>query len=580
MLAKQQGRAGFTKRSGYLRMKNVSERLKQLSSVPEIGTDEFNEWLKCNNAMKFLFENSRDDWVVIYSGMDNAFIHGVLVPERAFKPLNTDDLLQWKGSPCSSWRVGSTDISTPIEPPLASFGSKALAKGEQIIFIRQPKDGLGMQRYVEINQKIIYSLKLHYRHDQKAWLRPDKNGDVKPFIKIIEQDGTFIVAFDRGLISAYASLTKSILVRMFDFPSFHETGEFPHTYYRVSRENSAESYIGVQLLKSAMPKKYAVELINTIYENKQEYETFLALDWQYSKQLVNMSCSKEHYKLLPAFFRQEVLSRYKSDQNKYKFSEHSIGEGNKWSLKYSINDEGQVHAWLVDIGKIPYDEQQHLKLYNEAPRPTITNFDQEPEQILASVIEKGFYEAEIKGIWDYTQRPLSLLKDTLCELDESQCPWWKKSTVGCIDKINYPIVKSFNDSEDWGREIQQLHGLLVEGLQKNWLESKAQELQLDIKSIKKGSLNLLEKCLTRLGYQDAEEIVAPLRYLKKLRNKVSPAHPQIKEADKQEAAELKRVALEEHGSYWKHYDRLVEQCNDTFRKLAEVFGQQKLEGGE
>lgn len=560
-------------------MKNILARLQQLSSVPEIGTDEFNEWLKCNNAMKFLFENSGNDWVVIYSGMDNAFIHGVLVPDRAFKPLNTDDLLQWKGSPCSSWRVDSTNTDISIEPPLASFGSKTLAKGEQIIFTRRPENGLGMQRYVEINQKIVHALKLHYRHDQKAWFRPDKNGDVRPFIKIVEQDETCIVAFDRGLISAYASLTKSVLVRMFDFPAFHEAEEFPHTYYHVSRENSAESYIGVQLLKSAMPKKYAAELIDTIYESKQEYENFLALDWQHSKQIVEVSCSPDVYKLLPAFFRQEVLSRYKSDQNKYNFSEYSVGEGREWSLKYSINDEGQVHAWLVDIGKIPYDEQQHLKLYNEAPRPTITNFDQEPEQILASVIEKGFYEAEIKGSWDYTQRPISLLKGTLRQLDESQCPWWKKSTSDCIDKINYPIAKSFNDSEDWGREIQQLHGLLVEGLQESWLKSKAQELQLDIEDVK-GLLNLLEECLTGLGYQDAEEIVAPLRYLKKLRNKVSPAHPQIKEAHKQEAARLKREALAEYGSYWKHYDHLVGKCNHAFRKLVEVFGQQKLESGE
>lgn len=553
-------------------MKNVLEKLQRLSNVPEIGTGEFDKWLEHDSAVKFLFENSKDDWVVIYSGMDNVFIHGILVPERAFKPLNTDDLLQWKGNPYSSWCVGSVDSDVPIEPPLASFGSKALAKGEQIIFIRQPEDGLGMQQYVEINQKIIHSLKLHYRHDQKAWFRPDKNGDLKPFVKIIEQDRRFIVAFDRDFLSAYAALTKSVLVRMFDFPAYHEAGEFPHVHYCVNNER----YTGVQLLKSGMPKKYAVEMIDTIYESKQEYETFLALDWQYSKRLVNMSCSPDVYKLLPAFFRQEVLSKYKADQNKYSFSEYSVGEGSEWDLKYSINDEGQVHAWLVDIGKIPYDEQQHWELYNEAPRPAISNLDQEPEQILASVIEKGFYEAEIKGSWDYTQRSLSLLKGTLRELDESQCPWWKKSTDDCIAKINYPIVKSFNDSEDWGREIQRLYGLLVEGLQENWLKSKAQELRQDIEDAK-GSLNLLKKCLIGLGYQDAEEVISPLRYLKKLRNKVSPAHPQIKEAGKQKADELKRKALEKHGSYWKHYDCLVERCNDTFRKLVEVLGQQKLE---
>ena len=560
-------------------MKNVLAKLQQLSNVPDIGTDEFNEWLKHNNAMKFLFENLEDDWVVIYSGIDNVFIHGVLVPERAFKPLNTDDLLQWEGSPCSGWRVGSADSDTPIEPPLASFGNKALAKGEQVIFIRQPEDGLDMQRYVEINQKIVHSLKLHYRHDQQAWFRPDKNGDVKPFIKIVEQDSGFIVVLDRDLLSAYAAITNAVLVRMFEIPSYHEAGEFPHMHYRVSKTNRGEHYRGVQLLKSAMPQKQAVEMIDTKYESKQEHETFLALDWWHSKQLVKISYSSDTYKLLPAFFRQEVLSKYKFDQNKYSFSEYSVGEDGKWDLRYSINDEGQVHAWLIDIGKIPYDEQKYLKLYNEEPKPAITNFNQEPEQILSSVLEKGFYEAAIKGSWDYTRRSISLLKDTLYELDNTQCPWWKKSKDDCIVKINYPIVKSFNDSEDWGREIQMLSGLLVEGLQESWLKSKAQELQVDIEDIG-GSLNLLEKCLIGLGHQDTKEIIVPLRYLKKLRNKTSPAHPQIKESDKLVAEKLKSEALAKHGNYWKHYDHLVGQCDDIFRKLAEVFGQQKLESGE
>ena len=551
-------------------MKNVLERLQQLSNVPEIGADEFDKWRQHNNAMKFLHENTEDDWLVIYSEMKNVFIHGVLVPERELKPLNTDDLLKWQGNPYSSWCVGDADSDVPIRPPLASFRSETLAKGEQIIFIRSPGEDFGIQKYVEINQKITHSLKLHYRHDQKAWFKPDKNGDLKPLIKIIEEDSGFIVAFDRDLLSAYAALTESILVRMFDFPAYHEAGKFPHVYYRVSRGYFSEYYRGIQLLKSAMSKIAAVEMIDIGYDIEQEYETFRSLDW-HNQRLVNMSCSMEVYKLLPAFFRQEVLSKYKFDQNKYNFSEYSVGKGSQWKLMYSINDEGQVHAWLVDIGKIPYDEQKHWKLYNEEPLPKITDFEQEPEQILKGVFNEGFFDAQIKGSWDYPLSSLSALKETLHDLHESNCLWWKTDPRDRISQINYPIVKSLNDCADWEREILALNRLVIEGLQGDWLESKIKELEQDVEGVK-GTLNLLEKYLMALGHKDISEVIFPLRELKKLRNRVSPAHEQLKEKDKLEAKELKAKVLEKHGSYWKHYDCLVGKCNETLQKLAEMFG--------
>lgn len=547
-------------------MKDVLEKLRRLSNVPEVGTDEFKDWLKQNNdAMKFLHQNAEDDWCVIYSGSAKVFIHGVLVPEQALRPLDTDDLLKWQYNPYHSWRVVACDSDIWIEPPLADSGSKTLAKGEQLVFVRRSEEVSNNQNCVEISQKFTHSMDLHYRSDQNAWFSLDKNGDIKPFIKVVEEKNRLVVLFDRDLLSAYTSLTNSVLVRMFDFPAYYKAVKLPNIYHRILKGWACYFYKGAQLLKSAMSKRTAAETVGINFSREENYETFTALDWK-NNRIVETSCSPDTYKFLPAFFRQEVLARYKFDQNKYSFNEYDVD-----GITYGINDEGQVHVWLVDLGKMPHEEQQHWKLYNEEPRPTITDFGQEPEQILKRVLNKGFFDAQIKGSWDYQLSLLSALKETLRELHKSRCRWWNTDSLDRIDQMNYPIVKSLNDCADWEREILALYRIVVEGLQGDWIESKLKELGQDVKGVK-GSLNLLEKYLEALGYRDVSEILVPLRELKKLRNKASPAHEQFKGKDKQEAKSLKEKVLEEHGSYWKHYDYLAGACNKSLLNLKEVFG--------
>ena len=555
-------------------MKNVLEKLRKLLNVPEVGTGEFESWREQDNdAMKFLHQNAKDDWCVIYSGSDKAFIHGVLVPEQALESLDTDDLLKWQYNPYHSWRVTSCDSDIWIEAPLAYSGSKTLKKGKQLVFVRHYEDASDNQRYVEILQKFTHSMNLKYSRNQKAWCKKDESGDVKPLIKIEEileekkNGNVLVVLFDRNLLSAYATLTNSVLVRMFDFLAYYEAGRFPHMYHQVSKGWVGSFYRGVQLLKSTMSTKEAAETVGVRSDREEKYETFTVLDWP-NKRIVEMSCSTDTYKLFPAFFRQEVLARYKSDPKKYSFDEYCVD-----GTPYGINDEGQVHVWLVDLGRMPYKEQQYWKLYNEEPRPTVTDLDQGPVQILKGVLNKGSFEAQMKGSWDYPKSSVARLKETLQGLHASNCLWWKTSSLDRINQVKQPIVKSPTDSADWEREILALRRLVIEGLQDDWLKTKLKELKT--KANRAGSINHLEKYLEARGYKDVSEVLAPLRELNKLRNRVSPAHEQLKEKDRQEAQELKAEVLEKHGSYRDHYDCLVSSCNETFVKLKEILVEEK-----
>ena len=75
------------------------------------------------------------------------------------------------------------------------------------------------------------------------------------------------------------------------------------------------------------------------------------------------------FEVSPVFFNPEVLTKYKSNHEKYDLDDRHIHCYGAWSLKtYSINEEGQVHTYLCYLGQLPYKEQLHWKQYNEEPK--------------------------------------------------------------------------------------------------------------------------------------------------------------------------------------------------------------------
>ena len=321
-------------------------------------------------------------------------------------------------------------------------------------------------------------------------------------------------------------------------------------------------------------------MANKMVENN--YEVFTVLCWQ-KKRFIELPCSLK-IPFLPAFFCQEGLVKYKFDHKKYNFCEFFLDN----YIPYCINNEGLVCIWLVDLGRMDYEDQLYWKSF-EKPLSSNINFDQTQEQILESVLNKGFFESQCENNFDYLKTTLSIFKQTLQDLYMSGCLWWKADSIPRIREINYPIVKSQDDCTDWRREILSLWRLVIEGLDDKQINIRLKELEYErrggvfsrIKRIKriscklrggkrKGRWERLKKNLIKLGCTDAEEITTPLQELSILRNKVSPAHEQIMEKDKRKEGELMDDIIKKHNSYWKHYDYLVNGCNHTFIRLNEI----------
>lgn len=164
------------------------------------------------------------------------------------------------------------------------------------------------------------------------------------------------------------------------------------------------------------------------------------------------------FELSPAFFRAEVLARYKADPDKYRLDDRSITCRNAWYLKtYDINEAGQVHTYLCYLADLPIAEQRYWKAFNEEPKGGIS---------------KRAYETDFEGQWASEYDALVELKRKIEVLNASSHPWWSARTSTLLDTTRYPATDAEKESAD---EILALDQLVVEGFVEREIKRITQE---------------------------------------------------------------------------------------------------------
>ena len=387
-------------------MRNPINALKAMSSPPS-DKSSFDRWLQLNDAIEFLKQNTRDEQFVLYASMPNVFIHAVLVPTSYLTPLDVSDIMSWSCNAYSAWGVAtSSDPADRVEvvPPLHWTGSQTLDKGEQLVFCRHFEGRVGEKSYVEILQKFLHLSDLHYLRERSAYCKLDSNGDVQDAVSVFEPPkvagqpfGGRIVTVTREILDRYAAITDATIVRTFDFtractnrfggwrePHSAAVTEIADLFFRTHIEAGHASYArGFQVVSPRVSKGDVIDEFRPGINKDSRYESFIVLDWK--NQIVReISCapgatanyftqSDLPFELSPAFFRPEVLSKYKADSDKYRLDERTISCRGAWSLKsYDVNEAGQVHTYIIDLRYLPYQEQLHWKAHNEPPKGTIS----------------------------------------------------------------------------------------------------------------------------------------------------------------------------------------------------------------
>lgn len=561
-------------------------KVTDLEAISKLPADPMSgAWLVgAEDSIQFLRDNALNDEIVIYASAKCVLVHGALALRRKLTQESVSEL-QHRNIPMpdDSWRIqqvwgGGRGHRMYLEPPLESVAD-SLVGGEKLIF-RRSFTGVGRgPAPIELSQKLIHSLELHFVPERSAYCRLDSRGDIEDVVRVIhvdpdsDWDSIAIVTIQRSDLDRFMALSKTSLVLRFDFTrvrwgSFAGWGDI-NRYTRDDVDlhyhggsNGQGSYCNGTMV--VRPRVTVADLVRQWKaeedRSNRKYATFKIFD---RKNGVNVetSCGPEYlsnyfqkshlpWEISPAFFRAEVLHRFKADPEKYNLEDRSISCRNAWYLKtYDINEAGQVHTYIGYLADLPYEEQLYWQAFNEWPKGPIS---------------RRAFQTDIVGDWHLEHEPLNELKHTVALLDASPPVWWKKRGEELADAVHYPATDSV---KEWADEILALDQFLVEGFLPKPLRSLAEGRGRAIES-SWGPLRLLHEVLRACGHSDdsAKAVVLPMQRLHALRTEVK-GHATV---EKKRAAEIK--ARTDFGSLRAHFRALVGECESALNSVLASLG--------
>lgn len=548
--------------------------LRGKQTAPETESPAYEKWIDFTDDVEFLVRSSTNH-IPIYIRMGHFFLYSVLVPQHKLRGNYINNLLKWNIFPGSSWGYGyGYDPSTKrveklLSPPLSHTGSSILDEGEAVVFLRGLYDS---SSYLELNQRLAQVLDIHKVDQRNAYCKLDEQtGDLLDVVSFSQDDDT-LCTIHRKCLEFYMFLTDTALVQLFDITRW--SGSFNgwqkkqkeamyrdrwnHVYARrfhnISPEGIKEAgYLrGFHVIHRQQSDKQMMAELTGENRKKKTYPSFIAIDWKHEK-VRKCSCNPEKlgnyfvesdlpYGISPAFFRPEVMHRYKQDTDKYEISANYISCRAAWSLRYRMNDAGQVQVYLIDLGHLPSSEQLYWQSFNEEPKAGVAD----------RVIKRDFF-----GSWDVPNEPLEELKEILKKFPSADYQGTKVAilrhpTEKQLAKLTYVLT---NSAKEWADQILELTKVLGDGLSEHELRKVAKYLNCNNSDLK--SINLLKKCLEAKGLEAEaiQTIIQPLQTLYGLRSSSGIAHAG------------RNAPIED---LKQHYRKLVEACKEAMVRLADL----------
>jgi hypothetical protein len=537
---------------------------------------------QAEESVRFLVDSMQRDEVLLHASGPHFLVNSALALREKVTPPDDSDLRQGMIANDDTWCIqksygGGSQHRVYLEPPLASLGS-SYEGGEMLLFKRFFYGVDKGESRVELSQKLVHSLSLYYVDEREAYCRLDEQGDIEEVICVKKWNHAdadrqvLTVSILRKDVDAYMALTQTALVYRFDFTRFR-TGSF-NGWSNIRREEKtgtdlsyhvgyggAASYANGYLInRPACTIEGLVEEFKRDLEPVREYATFKIFDRKNNRN-VETSCAPDSisnyfqkddlpWEISPAFFRPDVLIKYKSDPEKYALEDRTISCRNSWFLRgYDINEEGQVHAYIGDLARLPIAEQRYWQSFNEWPKGTIS---------------KRAHQSDILGQFTTEHDPLESIRYTVKGLNEAKHPWWSARSDAALSAARYPASKS---SFEWANEILHLDQLVVEGFLQKPLRDLAKTAGSE-PNAQWGSLKLIEEILKLQGQSPelSASILSPLHDLHNLRNKLK-GH-----ATTDSRTRLEKEAQRDFGGFPPHFRHLVTRVEASLRQIFIALG--------
>jgi len=549
------------------------ERISAASVMPP--KDVSQDWLV--NAERDgvrLLTREENEFVILYASFQALLIIAVFGEASRLAAPDKDELYNSSFYTDEAWCIqkaygGGQGHRMYLEPPL-DFPEKHPLYGAEPIVFRRSFDGMSdYDPAIEISQKLVHSLGLHFIAERSAYCRLNSEGDLEEIIQVFRDVGTSefdsrrtLVLIKAEQLAEFMAVGGYSLYRKFDVTRF-VPGSFsqwdrseshfdaPDLFYNKGLSSGNASYIhGGQILRPTITVEELIEEWKREGDpDAREYETFKIHDWK-NDRLVEWSSapseisnyftkSDKPFEISPAYFSPEVLTKYKADPDKYDLRDRSITCRNAWYLKtFDINEAGQVHTYIGYLQSLPFKEQQHWKLHNEWPKGGLS---------------KRAIETDFKGEFSSESDPLQSMRYAVSELDRDPPAWWRARGSQLRERVHYPVTTS---SKEWADELLALDQMIVEGFVATEVRKFAVAANVKIDT-SWGSLKLIQEILRARDSLTADQIIDPLKELHHLRSKVPGHHTG-------ERTKLEAGAVSQHGSLTAHFRDLCARCADSF----------------
>ncbi|MDP9310545.1 MAG: hypothetical protein M3R24_06590 [Chloroflexota bacterium] len=501
------------------------------------------EWLAMHDVRHFLERTQHGDVAIHYmrSGQTStSSLFSVLMPRRLAGKDRMEELLAWNFSPLESeWSYCSGRTGSRLLRPFASVRPAIYEKAVPVLTARHNLCFKDRPVYFEVNPQITHLHNLHWLEERSAHCTLDDNGDIREVIKLHVKGYRGHITIAEDVLLRHLLLGDFALIRFFDLDrriddvTMPDPSDFARVVYweddniyakwtpvYAGMSKMSRSYLrGLQIVHAPTDRRAKTFLLSG--ETIKQYCTYIVHDWKHDR-IADVSCDPEKlgnyfvesphpFETTPAFFRRDVLLKYQNDPEKYTVQDQHVYCRSTWDLRYDVNDEGQVHALLIDLGRLPYTEQLYWKSYNEPPK--------------AGISERAF-RAGFLGEWYDEPEPLSDLKHLMASFPQAKIPsgmaqvWQRPSGADAdlADRIHYLASGS---QKEWESEIVSLDKFIVEGLNLKHLRKVAE--QFGVEHQKLASIALLREVLVAAGIATdiVASIVDPLRELQDIRSKVA-----------------------------------------------------------
>ena len=557
---------------GSFRHDKLREGIERGDRPPQDEGD-FEVWSSGLGHVDMLQHNAHEDGeLIVAAHSPNVFVHAAVVNVDHPGLDDHEGLLKWscglfwqKGL-TSSWVI--TQDAILFEPHEHEWGTDALS-GFPLVYGRC-FEGLDEPEamYMEVAQDYIHSLDVHWRTERGAYCRFDSRGDWEDVVSVtngLSHEDVTLVSFSRDPLDQYLVEHNAVLVQLFEF-MFRRPDSFPNWdgsryvrhpmdrglsfFQQFAEDGSISQARGVQIVRPRLSRRQVEQRLRKSYGVAAEVETdppveFTVSDFRNGRitavstdpaTTTNYFVASENslpYETSPAFFRAEVLAKYKADSDKYTVQESTISCRGGWMLRdYDVNEAGQVFVYICRLRELPYEEQKYWAIYNEPPKTGIS--------------ERAF-TTDFLGEWPDTPTPREELVYLLQRWTELSVAWWKWRPDAPPDRL--VVVPRMENRDEWGKSLVALSNGVLEGFSVKELRRILKTYTTDADN-KWRSIILLQHILRARGVIDRNSKLESLRELNNGR-RFSGVHVQGSNA-----RAYVRATLDTHGTYQKHFEQL------------------------